>query len=267
MLTLTASRVNAYRTCSWMYHLKYNEKLIPKTLSKALKVGGFVHMLMEKHHRGMLNDALPDPETFVKEMYPNSTEDALDVAMDALTLFSGYLRKYRDDKVKVESSETHLEMNLGDFNIYSRVDSLKRSEDGRLWRGEYKTAGRMDSLYLKGLKGGVQSGIAHLLLKETVPERVSGTIYDILVKTKVPQYERSFILQEKSIEKMTLECLQGTYRDIAAERFYRNMNCIQYNRECEYALICQRDTQQNREAFYMEYTDPLGSDKNESEEE
>jgi hypothetical protein len=262
-LRLSASRIGVYRRCSWLYHLTYNENLIRKEVDMPLKVGGFVHALMERKHRGTLQEVLNDPEALAKELYPTSWDDALDVAIESLRLFHGYQKKYEDDTFTVVSSETHLELDMGPYILYSRLDSLKRGGDGRLWRGEYKTAGRMDSSYLQGLRGSIQSGMAHLLLKETVPEKVYGTLYEILVKTKVPQYERSLVLTETSLEKMTLDCVNGVWKDIDGGRFYRSMDCYTFNRECSHRLICLRDTPQNREEFYKERTDPLMDRKNE----
>jgi len=266
-LRLSASRVSIYLHCPKQYWWTYHEQLKVKSVSLPLAVGGITHRLLHQMHVGKLPiERMKDYDEVVMKHYPHLTsQEAKEVAVQAMTLFAGYAQKYEQDPLEVVSSEMHLESDRGLYILYARVDGLVRTQDQRLWRFETKTTSRIDSAYLSGLKGGIQGGIAHALLKEAVPERVYGTIYNLIVKTKVPQFERSPVLAEKSLEAMTEGMLRGVYEGIVNARFYPSMQCFFYNRQCDFLPLCKNDSPQMRESFYEHREEVIP--QNEEEEE
>ena len=176
------------------------------------------------------------------------------------------MNEFKNDPLEVVSSETHLELNRGLYTLYTRVDELVRTQDKKLWRGEHKTTARIDNAYLKGLKRGVQAGIADIVLEKVMPEKIWGTMYNLLVKTKVPQYYRSPILTEKNLRPMTESMLEYVYEGITGERFGCSMNCFAYNRECKFLALCKYDSPQIREAFYKYRPDEIPTSEGEEDE-
>ena len=268
-LQLSTSRIQSYLHCPKKYWWTYLQNLVPKVTARPLKVGGVVHDLLEKYNKGELTQSfLNNLLGWVAERYPDveNPEEALDIAAEAANLVLGYLRTYEDDPFEIVSPEVHLELERKDYILYTRLDNLCRGRDGRLWRGEYKTTGRLDSAYLSGLKGGLQSGIAQIILKEVMPERVTGTVYSLLVKTKVPSYHRMPVPLESGLIPRTEECIKGVVRGIKEGLFYPSMQCYPYNRECEYLPLCKHDSEATREAFYTERKEYLPKQEKSEEE-
>ena len=86
----------------------------------------------------------------------------------------------------------------------------------------------MNSAYLTGLKGGLQAGVAYIVVANTLPEKVSGTVYNLLVKTKVPQYYRNFVTAERLLVDRTEKCIAGVVKDI----------CLLYTSDAADDLLC-----------------------------
>ena len=254
---LSTSRINTYLHCPKAYWWQYHQNLTWKVKTKALQVGDIVHILLAKDALGQLTaEFIQDFSASVQTLYPDNTaEESSIVALEALTLYSGYKKKYENDPLRIDSVEVHLELDMGEFLLYTRLDTLVRTEDNRLWRGEYKTTARLDSAYLSGLKDGLQAGISYLVEREVLPEKITGTVYSLLVKTKIPQYERTIILAEKGLIQRTLQCVNGVWDGIKNERFYPSMQCHYFNRECDFLPLCKNDSERTREAFYSPRTE------------
>lgn len=269
-LRISASRCTTYLHCPKKYFWTYEEHLKAKsTGARPLFVGSLVHRLIHQYNTGKLNlEALGQYDKIVTKLFPEvqSQPEAVSIASEALTLFSGYITNFANDPLEVVSSEVHLEVDRGPYILYTRVDALVRPQDGKLWRGEHKTTAKTDNAYLKGLKRGIQAGIADLVLEEVMPERVVGTIYNLLVKTKVPQYYRSPVLTEKNLREMTESMLHHVFTGITEKRFGCSMNCFVYNRECEYLTLCKHDSPQIRESFYENRPDVLPNNEGEEDE-
>lgn len=251
-LRLSSSRISTYLHCPKAYYWNYIQELEPIQKTQALAIGSFLHTLLDKDALGELTlDFIDNLPEHVKKEFPGGTEEeALTIAYETLNLYTGYKEKYKNDPYEIESSEVHFELETPTFTLYTRLDALLRSQDNRLWRGEYKTTARMDSAYLSGLKNGLQAGIAYWVTNEVLPEKLSGTIYSIMVKTKLPQYERTIVLAEKNLLSRTQECVYAVADGILNQRFYPSMQCHYYNRECEYFPLCKNDTEATREAFF-----------------
>jgi hypothetical protein len=227
-----------------------------------LQVGDIVHQL---HHLWITGQLTPEHFTnldeLVQKLYPeNSEELSLDVAIQAATLIRGYLEKYRDDKLNFISSEIHIETDIGSCVLVMKVDALARPADERLWRVEHKTTARMDSHYLNGLKGGLQGAIYDFGIEQEFKEKVSGTIYNLLVKTKIPDYHRAYTKCNRSAIDRMLKTVEGVVRDIHNADFYPSSLCFLYQRECDYKKLCDYDDPMVRESFYMKRKEVIVDD-------
>jgi hypothetical protein len=246
--------------CRKAYRWIYIERLTPKKKPKPMQVGGIVHDLFLLQFEGKLTEeAIENLNEFVQNHYPANTPGfSTQVAVEAANLFNSYLNhpEYQKDPLTITSPEVHLEYDFGEFILYGRIDALGKTEDGRLWRVERKTAGQMDSFFLQGLKNSLQAGIYDFLLEKNLDAPGHfGTIYDILVKTKVPQFKRNPLPKNKRVIGRSIETVKGVHRDILnclarPSDFYPSCNCISYNCECDYLPLCNFDSKETREAFY-----------------
>lgn len=253
-LKLSYSKINTFLGCRKKYDWIYNEKLVPKDKAFALKLGIVVHRMLHLWQINKLTKEHVDNLALdIAKTYPDMPIDEINVlAHDSLNLVRGYVEKYEEsDPLTVVSSEMILELEKDDYILYTRLDGLVRSQDDRLWRWEHKTAKQTSSAYLAGLKGGLQAGVAYLVVANTIPEKVSGTIYNLLVKTKIPQYYRNFVTAEQLLINRTQECISGVVKDIKEGNFYPSLACYTYNSECPYLKLCQHDTPMTREAFFV----------------
>lgn len=198
-------------------------------------------------------------EKWVQEMYPNNDlQETLQVVMQAVGLIGGYIVHWQDDPLKQTSSEFYLEKDMGLYILWAKIDGLVRSPDQRLWRFERKTTNYLDSAFLDGLRNSLQTGVYHLLLLELLDEKISGTYYDLLVKTQIPQYKRNPTHIDYKLIKRTLKTIEGVVRDIKRGDFYPSGNCFFYNKLCEYIHLCNFDSPDVRKNFYQPIEDDGG---------
>lgn len=252
-LRLSYSRTSTFLHCRMAYRWSYIEGLIPKVKSTPLQVGDITHQLFHLNFEGKIGQKdVENLDDFVKKNYPqNDLLINLSVAREAASLFSGYLSnpEYQDDPIIQTSSEIHLESEMPNFILYGKIDGLCKTKDERQWRLERKTTKMMDSYFLTGLKKSLQAGI-YDFLGEANSLGLVGTIYDILVKTKIPQYKRNLVMKNRKVIERAIQTVEGVCRDILKGDFYPSSNCINYNQECDYSALCNFDSEETRKSFY-----------------
>jgi len=254
-LRLSHTKIMTWQTCHKKYYWTYIEKLTPKAKAQPLQIGDVVHKL---HHLWVIGKLTPeiiiDLPKVVTKLYPENTEfESSEVAMWAGILMKGYLDKYsEDDPLEFISSEVHIEVELEHVVLVMKVDALARPKDQRLWRVEHKTTKRMDSFYLAGLKGGLQAALYDFGIEQMFHEKSSGTIYNLLVKTKVPDYHRAYAMASRTAIDRALATVEGVYQEIQQGDYFPSSWCFSYNSECGYKKLCDFDSEQTREAFYTE---------------
>ena len=252
-LRMSQSKVNTFLHCREEYRWIYEVGLVPKIKSQPLQVGDIAHQLLHLYYTNKLEgNFIENLNTFISELYPNNTdEESLNTALIAAGLLKGYIEKYEEeDPLTIIPGETQLEVDMGDYILTGKVDAWARLQDGRLWRVEHKTAARMDSNYLEGLKGGLQGGVYDFLTESLFKEQVSGTIYNMLIKTKIPQYPRAYTPINRKVMERSLKTIDGVVRSIKRGDFYPSTHCFTYNSVCAYKSLCDYDSLQVRESFY-----------------
>lgn len=265
-LRLSFSGASTWLSCRRKWYFNYKENLVGKETSRALEVGAVTHYLLHKWflEEITLEDIQNLNETLI-EFYPDMPpQEAVSIAMECSQYLLGYIDKYQNDPIKVISSEMKIESEviepktLKPYRIYGIIDAVCRTPDQRLWRLEHKTAGSIDSFYLNGLRNGLQGGIYHYLLNKTMPEPVVGTIYNMIVKTKIPKYERMPVFMESILAARALATFHGIARDIFLGDIYPNADaCFSYNRNCTYLPLCNawkgqwdKNTLRIKESFF-----------------
>ena len=267
MLRLSPTKVNKFLFCRMAYYWNYECNLRPKAVSFPLQVGSVVHDLSHEYQLGRLtSEYIANLPELVRQKYKDQ-DNALDVALEAARLFKGFLNSCDDGKLRFISSELPLQYQVDEWNVllYGKPDAWARTEDGRLWKYETKTTAKIDAAYLNGLKRGLQSSFYDYLTEKLMEEKVAGTIHNLIVKTKVPQYVRTFSQSsQKAIHRM-LRCVEGVAADIhkcmETKRWYPSCNCFLYNKECEYKMLCEHDSKRTREEFYTPYHEVVEEEK------
>lgn len=252
-IKFSASKVQTFLHCRKRYWWIYHELLVPKTTAMPLQIGVIVHRLLHAYYSKKLTaEMINDLPRYIASTFKENTEDLSDeVGAEAARLFMGYLNRWSKDNLNVIASEVWVEAEMPNFILRGRVDAIARTENDKLWRFEHKTAARMDSAYLNGLKGGIQGTIYDFLVEYLFKEQVQGTIYNILVKTKIPAYERSFARSDTGMRARVFDTLEGIVRSVERGDFYPSSQCFQYNSICAYKPLCDFDSTEVREAFYV----------------
>lgn len=251
---LSYSGLNIFLHCRRRWAYVYLDQLQPKgQKAYPLQVGDIVHRLLALYHSGALaKERLATLEEWVNELYPNNEEGvSTDVAYEAIRLLRGYFNRFQNDHLTFIAHEVQLEQDFGEFILTGRADALARDKDNTLWRVETKTAARIDSGYLFGLKNGLQNGIYTYLTRKLINNTIKGTIFDLLIKTKIPNYLRNRVQYNPHHIETTLETIHGVFADIKRDNFYCSHNCYTYNRECDFRKLCEYNSPAIREAFYQ----------------
>jgi hypothetical protein len=252
-IRLSVSRVETFITCREKYRWVYLEELEPKDKAIPLQVGDIVHWLIHRHDLNTLTfEQNGDFYHWVQERYPHNTEELTkQVADQAWALLTAYKQRAKQDDIELVTSEIHLELEEADFFIYARLDQLAKIND-KFWRVEHKTAGRLDSAYLQGLKSNLQTGIYHYVIEQVLKKPVQGTIFNLLVKTKTPYCEINAVLKNRRVMQRSLLTFQGVARDIKRGDYYPTGVCYGYSKECEYLQLCNNPTDEVKSAFYQQ---------------
>jgi hypothetical protein len=234
------------------YYWTYEEELMLEDKAFPLKVGDITHILIYKQDTGQLDlTDLMSLTDFIQKRYPENSEEVThEIAEQAISLLGAYIKEAQKTELKLISSELHLETEEPDFFIYGRIDSLGRDGSDYLWRVEHKTTARLDSYFLSGLKSDLQSGIYYHLLDRTLKESVKGTIFNLLVKTKVPYCQINPVLRSKVIQDRALKAFEGVARSIKRGDIYPSGECFDYGRECDFYQLCNHPTEEVKQAFY-----------------
>lgn len=269
-LRLSYSKTETFLGCRKRYWWIYHEDLTPTGKGKPLQVGDIVHRLRDVFYQGKLTkEHILNLKQTVKDLFPENSEAQSDeVAFEGGILFKGYLDKLYEQDIKVMHPELVLETKMVEpvtktpFILYSRLDGVCQTPDGRVWRDELKTTGKIDYLYLKGLREGLQTGIALWLADELMDEKLAGTMFNLVIKTKVPDAKRMPAPRQEWVVENAKKTVYGVVRSINRGDFYPTQSeCIGWNRECDYLKLCSNDTPATREAHYQSRTEEFKRSK------
>lgn len=254
-LRLSWSKCNVFLRCRMRYKWCYKHNLVPKEKAWPLSVGVLVHHMLFLENKGELDKwGVPEFLQWSQLEFPDMTPDQVErLVLEAGDLVMGYLQSQKQEGIKVISPEVHMEKDFGSFILYSRLDAIAQTPDQRVWRMEYKTTARMDSMYLQGLRKGLQTGIAHWLADELLPQRINGTLFGLLVKTKIPQYAIMPYTREKWVQEYAEKCVKGIAQSIANGDLYPSLDCTFGYNKCEYMPLCSTNgSEEAQRAFFTQ---------------
>lgn len=249
-LTISSSQLGTWQSCRMKWYWIYVEDLLPVETDLPLMVGGITHTLRELWIQDIHNNepdkrfnesVLDQLEDSIIEIYNCTPEIARMVSFEARRLIEVYLMKLAGDPdFTVHHPELHLEKDYGPYILYARLDGLAREvSTGYLYRDELKTAGKLDSAYLAGYRRGLQTGICHMLMQDLIEEKTHGTLFEILVKTKIAQAVRKPALLNHWQVEYARVTVEHEVQEIFEAHIYPSSKCQEYNKVCAYQPLCQ----------------------------
>src|SRR5688572_3488208 len=179
----THSMLKTFRRCPRQAHYKYVLRLKPKSLSKPLRRGTWMHSLLETHHGGEDWEAKHKELSLqFSELFDEEKEKLGDLPRECRRLMKSYLWHYKDDEWKVHDVEFILETELPDGTIYRcKIDLLMENQYG-LWIVDHKSHATLPNFDFRLLDA--QSAL-YVWCAWRNKLRVQGHIWNYL-KTKPP---------------------------------------------------------------------------------
>lgn len=141
----THSMLKTFRRCPKQAQYKYVERLKPRTLGRPLRLGTWMHELLDYRAKG--GDWREKHEEMKRTVWGNLFDeektDIGDLPGDAERLMISYLWHYKNDDWTYLESEFTLECELPDGTLYRcKIDNLIENQFG-LWIVDHKWHARM----------------------------------------------------------------------------------------------------------------------------
>ena len=193
-MTMTYSMLSSFRNCRMACKLRYLDCLVPLESDPNLRFGSAIHQFLECLHR---TRDLFQVSDLVDRTYPNRAGDE-EQKRDwhlAMAIMKGYAVRYPDEEFEVVDLEKTFEGKIVNpaTGATSRSLTLAGRVDGIVLIGneyfllEHKTASVLDSGYIERLWTDFQITLYAWYVEQVLGIRISGVIYNIIVKAKLQQ--------------------------------------------------------------------------------
>jgi hypothetical protein len=193
-LVTTYTMWNLFRNCRKAAHWRYVLELAPIERDKHLSFGGLIHDCLEAWHgTGNIAHALE----LIDAACPNrgGDEEQRKTWHLATAMMSGYARRYAQEDFEVLALEKEFQGEIvnPETGVASRSFTLAGKVDGIVRKGneyfllEHKTAAAVDASYLERLWTDFQITLYAYYLEKVLGIRISGVLYNILVKARLQQ--------------------------------------------------------------------------------
>lgn len=232
MPTVSYTEVDTFRRCAKRWDYKYRQRL--KRIKKHVRLlrGEIIHEMLNAHVKGKLYkgyvgndpwDVLAGYEDKYAAYFEEEKEEFGDIPGDCGLIFEGYLRKWRRDTLKYESSEEAVFLDLPNgLRFIGYIDKVALDEQGRRFIVDHKFVANIPT-------GNDRFSELQLLLyvwarRQSVPgETIDGVIWDY-GRSKVPT--KPEVLKAGGLSKRkNLDCDPHTYLRTIAEH---NLNPADY---------------------------------------
>lgn len=194
LMTTTYSMWRLFRNCRKACELRYFDELVPIEKDGNLTFGSVIHKALESWHQ---ERDLAKVVDILDASFPErlSDEKQLSDWHLAQAMMSAYASHYAVENFDVVALEKSFEAPIvnPDTGSSSRSFVLAGKVDGIVKEGdeyfllEHKTASQIDASYLEKLWTDFQIILYAWYLEQTMGIRISGVIYNVLVKAKLRQ--------------------------------------------------------------------------------
>jgi hypothetical protein len=195
------SRWKLLQQCPYAYHLRYVQKLdLSEFESPALAVGSLVHAWAAVHYLGQMSEAFAvTPEDLKNEVEKQGANPAF--LYKAWAVFDAYRAHYEEDyheplavEYTVEDVKTN---NTCRYDLIARTRNPPESVTPGVYIVEHKTSSNLSEDVVDGwsIDGEILGEMAFWQRNGLDKKfgKLTGLIVNILVKTKQPQFHRTFV--------------------------------------------------------------------------
>ena len=193
MLT-TYSMWNLFRNCRKACEWRYIRELVPQEQAATLRFGSLIHECLEQWHRDRDLDAV------FNHIDRSCSDRAADSAEkqawhNARAMMQGYADRHPAEEFEVVALEKCFEGRIVNpetgvasrsFMLAGKVDGIVRI-GGNHYLLEHKTTAQLSGDYLERLWIDFQITLYSWYVEETLGIRITGVLYNILVKAKLKQ--------------------------------------------------------------------------------
>lgn len=252
------SRINCFKTCPKMFDYKYNQHLFPiDGDSTSLILGKAFHRGIELGDVNELEKELDNNQDFLNE--GDETNKVIVLAM--VEAFFNKFPNHNEGNVKHEV-EIKTNFNGNEFIMYA--DAIVDEPDGLILR-EYKTASRIDDIYINKLEFNDQITRYCLAIEKTLGKKVKKIEYYVAKKPLLRQKNGETLEQfrERLVEKIsedqesiqyfeltrTKEQLEEEEQDLIYDmnminnttRYTKNLSACSCYGKCPYLNLCMKE--------------------------
>lgn len=167
------SRINCFKTCPKQYEYKYIKRMFPLNSESSLNIGKAFHRGIELNSVDELANELDESDYFTQD---NETEKVIVLAM-----VEAFLNTFPNHNNENVEHEVHIEVPIGDDVFQMYADGIVNTPEGLILR-EYKTASRVDDVYLDKLKFNDQISRYCWAIEEKYQKKVIKIEYYIVKK-------------------------------------------------------------------------------------
>ena len=193
-MTTTYSMWRMFRNCRKACEYRYLRNLVPLEKDHNMAFGSVIHDCLEIWHG---ERELEKVIAHIDRTYANRIKDDKQLAdwHLATAMMTSYSERYATEGFDVQALEETFEGSIinPDTNAASRsfvlagkVDGLV-IQDGQYFLLEHKTAAQVDAAYLERLWTDFQIILYAWYLEQTLGIKITGIIYNVLVKAKLRQ--------------------------------------------------------------------------------
>ena len=252
------SRINCYKTCPKMFEYKYIKHLFPID-------GDSTSLILGKaFHRGI---ELGDVNELEKELDNNN--DFLDEGAETnkvivLAMVEAFFNKFPHHNEGDVKHEVEIKTSFGGNEFIMYADALVEEPDGFILR-EYKTASRIDDIYVNKLEFNDQISRYCLAIQQQFGKKVKKIEYYVAKKPLLRQKNGETLEQfrERLVEKITEdeesiqyfeltrtkkqldEELEDLVYDIETinntKRYTKNLSACSCYGKCPYLNLCMKE--------------------------
>lgn len=194
LMTTTYSMWRLFRNCRKACELRYFDELVPLERDGSLSFGSTIHSALEKWHgTGDLVQVLD----IIDAAFPDRLQEERQKEHWNLAraMMASYATQYPKEEFEIVALEKSFEGPIvnPETSAASRSFVLAGKVDGIVKQGdeyfllEHKTASQIDASYLERLWTDFQIILYAGYLEQTMGIRISGIIYNVLVKAKLRQ--------------------------------------------------------------------------------
>lgn len=189
-LVVTHSLIKSFRRCPRISLYKHHDQLAPRSLSKPLKRGTWIHELLEAYYNGEDWKAVHRHNTArFAELFDEEKDKLGDLPKECMRLFRSYLWHYKNDEDwTVIEAEGKLTATLPASGVewQGKFDMLVEDGEGDLWMVDHKSHRVLPSLTHRLLD---QQSILYIWAARENGINVKGFVWNY-IRTSAPKEVR-----------------------------------------------------------------------------